>query len=256
METLGQIVQETVERLAVNYRDASLGEDDLRSTDVDVVLLHNIRADIRLASRASALLLQALLELRAAHETLWNDTAADGARTDAIETARHLSLDFELHLRQLYELLDAIRLLIGKLSKGAARPPDEVMEELSRLRHFRDLLVVHKDKAVRPMRSITGGRYDGLDVRIGGSLKPIGNEDSARLRAIFERTSAKLPAGDRDEANYNAQLQLLYEHFPQVSKRDLGEVKRLIARNGVQSDRPIVLARVVLALAATYYAGT
>lgn len=247
-----QIVGAIIQRLALQYYAGGPTVSEMRPSDRDALLRHNIQADIRLASRAAELMLLALLALRSTHAAMFDKSATEEDRRAAYEESFRFALDLELHIRSLYELLYAIRDLTRSPSHSEPRLGAELVDELDRLAQFRGLLVVHKEGVARPLRSMSGGRYDLLDVRIGGSLVAIAESDASQLQAIFKRNSAHLPDDLRTEGNANQQLQILYENLGRVNRSDLGDIKALIGRNGVSSDSPVVLARVVLALVKTY----
>lgn len=245
------IVRETVG--LINPQALLLGADDLESTDQETVVLHNIRADIQLAARALFLLLDVLLRLRDEHRIMFDEKASEDLRVAAVNRSTTLGLDFELHVRQIYELLYAIGVLIERLPAQSPKPTQQEMDELERLDRFRGALIVHKEGAVRFMRSSRIGNYERLDVRINVGLQPMREADAAMLGAIFSRTAPRLPPRLRAEENWNQQLQYLYEFLPRVSHTDKGQVVALIRRNGVQSDAPYTLARVVNDLAKRYF---
>lgn len=226
----------------------------LVDSSADCVARENIEADVRLAGRSVELLHEVLVQLRDAERMMWDEGLPNEVRAEAASLAlgRNTSLDLELHTRSIYELLYSVKELIDKLLPGFPQPSATELQELERLCTFRRLLVTHKAGAVRSMRAARGGRYEDLDVRIGGSIYSIDNGAARQLNAIFDRTSPHLPADVRDETNWNARLQLAYEFLSRIPANDRGSAKALIARYGVQSDPPMKLARMVLALARVY----
>lgn len=230
----------------------TVDEDDLAARSSDPVRLHHIRYDLTLAARALVLLMRALERHRdAMREAFRGPGISDEARLRAFANGEEAGLDAELCVRQIYELLYSIQVLAKRLAVPRLTKEDRI--ELDRLCLYRGSLLVHREHATRFTR---GGRMwgrDGFDMRFGIGLQPLKEEDAAHLQALFERAAPHLTANKRAEKNWNEQLQHLYDEWPRVPAGDRQHVKDLIRRNGVKSDPPVVLARIVRKLSVHFF---
>jgi hypothetical protein len=227
-------------------------EEDLEHITKDRLRLLNIQRDLELATRALDLLWQQLQ----VHHHLEIPVPGEGKSQVEMrawaQATTDISLDIELYLRQVYELLYAIKVLAESVDDRVLRPAEAVHEELRRVCIYRDSLVVHKDRIERPYGGRTYNINQAEEMRLGVVLKPISEPDAERLQGIFARARPGLPAERRDEVNWNEQLQLLYENWVAVVPADRGQAKAMMKRNGLQSDLPITLTTVILRLSETY----
>jgi hypothetical protein len=230
-----------------------LRAEDMRSPDERLVLLENVRSDLRLAARALRHLHSALVELRDIQRVMFDPASSHRDRLRAFETSHDTSLDLELSIREVYELSYAVQEL-AMVAPVEERPPTGVMRGLGGLSVFRGELLVHKRRAARFMRGARIGTPEELDLRIGVAIQPISDQDASQLNAIFARAAPNLPPELRAEVNWNERLQHLAENPDCVLPPDRGELRRLIARNGIKSASPLTLARVILRLVEHYFA--
>jgi hypothetical protein len=231
----------------------ALRAEDMRSADQRSVLLENVRSDLRLAARALGHLYSALVELRDVHRVMVDPSSSDRDRLRAFETSQDTGLDLELGIREIYELSYAVQEL-AMVAPVEERPPAGVMRELAVLSVFRGELLVHKSRAARFLRGARIGTPEELDVRIGVAIQPISDQDASQLNAIFARAVPNLPPELRAEVNWNERLQHLAENPGCVLPSDRGDLRRLIARNGIKSASPLTLARIILRLVEHYFA--
>jgi hypothetical protein len=251
-------MEEQLEELSERIGDAAgqFKVHDVSETTPETIRCRNIARDIGLATRSLENLDRFLKEHHRLHRGLFAEDGSpidDEERVrDIFEESRVVQLDIELCIRQLYELLYALKLLIEQGPPGAQTLASDDMAELRRLCIYRDSLVVHKERTHRTLGGLMFNSRDGSDLRIGIPLEPMSNDDSNRLQAIFHRAKPGLPDECQDEVNWNEQLQQIYEHWTTIESGDMGDAKALIRRNGVRSDDPVVLAKMVLALARVF----
>ena len=241
-------LREIAALVAAGERRLGIRSEDLQSVTPDQVRLDNMRWDLRLAARALSNLLERLNDHRDASGVALDEDSSEEDRLAASERLHTVTLDSELLMRQIYELLYAIQILVDRLEDRSMVPSASELEELERLCVFRGSLLVHRESAVPLSR---GGRtWDagGLTVRFVIALQSVGEEDGLQVEQLFARTCRFLPEDRRGEEDWHEQLQLLYDHWLLIPTADRDAAAALIRRNGVKSDPPVVLARMVTAL--------